>query len=39
MEKVKRILAPTDFSDLSRAGLRYALEMARNLNAEVIEKL
>jgi universal stress protein A len=36
MEKVKRILAPTDFSDLSRAGLGYALEMARNLNAEVI---
>ena len=36
MEKVKKILAPTDFSDLSRAGLRYALETARNLNAEVI---
>ena len=36
MEKVKKILAPTDFSDLSRVGLHYALEMARKLNAEVI---
>lgn len=36
MQRVKRILAPTDFSDLSRAGLRYALDMARSLNAEVI---
>lgn len=36
MDRVKRILAPTDCSDLSRAGLRYALEMARDVNAEVI---
>ncbi len=36
MNRVKRILAPTDFSNLSRAGLRYALDMARSLNAEVI---
>jgi nucleotide-binding universal stress UspA family protein len=36
MEKVKKILAPTDFSELSCVGLRYALEMARNQGAEVI---
>jgi len=36
MERVKKILAPTDFSELSRVGLRYALNMARELNAEVI---
>ena len=36
MESVKKILAPTDLSDLSCAGLRYALEMGRSRNAEVI---
>ena len=36
MEPVKKILAPTDLSDLSCAGLRYALEMGRSRNAEVI---
>jgi nucleotide-binding universal stress UspA family protein len=36
MPKVKRILAPTDFSDLSKRGVRYALEMARDSSAEVI---
>jgi nucleotide-binding universal stress UspA family protein len=36
MNKVKRILAPTDFSDLSKAGIRYALEMARDSGAEVV---
>jgi len=36
MHRVKKILAPTDFSDLSRVGLRYALDTARELNAEVI---
>jgi len=36
MKRVKKILAPTDFSELSRVGLRYALNMARELNAEVI---
>ena len=36
MPKVKKILAPTDFSELSKLGLRYALEMARNESAEVI---
>ncbi|MGH7886708.1 MAG: universal stress protein [Candidatus Binatia bacterium] len=36
MPKVKKILAPTDFSELSRRGIRYALEMARDSSAEVI---
>ena len=36
MEKVKKILAPTDFSELSKTGIRYALEMARDTSAEVI---
>jgi nucleotide-binding universal stress UspA family protein len=29
-------LAPTDFSDLSKVGIRYALEMARDISAEVL---
>lgn len=36
METVKKILAPTDLSDLSCIGLRYALEMGRSRGAEVI---
>ena len=36
MARVKRILAPTDFSDLSKVGIRYAFEMARDVSAEVI---
>ena len=36
MPKVKKILAPTDFSELSKTGIRYALEMARDTSAEVI---
>jgi nucleotide-binding universal stress UspA family protein len=36
MAKVKKILAPTDFSELSKRGIRYALEMARDSSAEVI---
>jgi universal stress protein A len=36
MESVKKILAPTDLSDLSCAGLRHALEMGRSHGAEVI---
>lgn len=36
MHKVKKILAPTDFSDLSKAGIRYALETARDASAEVL---
>jgi universal stress protein A len=34
--KVERILAPTDFSSSSQAGVRYALDAARELGAEVI---
>jgi nucleotide-binding universal stress UspA family protein len=33
---VKKILAPTDLSELSRAGVRHALTTARELDAEVI---
>jgi nucleotide-binding universal stress UspA family protein len=33
---VERILAPTDFSQASKAGLRYALIAAREFDAEVI---
>lgn len=36
MPRVKKILAPTDFSELSKLGIRYALEMARDVSAEVI---
>ncbi|MGE5215939.1 MAG: universal stress protein [Chloroflexota bacterium] len=36
MSKIKKILAPTDLSDLSKLGLRYALEVARDTSAEVI---
>ena len=36
METVKKILAPTDLSDLSCVGLRYALEMGQARAAEVI---
>jgi nucleotide-binding universal stress UspA family protein len=36
MNKVKKILAPTDFSDLSKAGISYALETARETGAEVV---
>ena len=36
MPKVKKILAPTDFSELSKRGIRYALEVARDSSAEVI---
>lgn len=35
MDAIKRILAPTDLSDTSRAGVRYALEMAAVFGAEV----
>ena len=33
---MKKILAPTDFSELSREGVRYALEMAGSQQAEVL---
>ena len=36
MEKVNKILAPTDLSELSCVGIRHALEMARSQGAEVI---
>ena len=36
MKKYTRILAPTDLSELSCLGLRYALKMAREQNAEII---
>lgn len=36
MEKIKKILAPTDLSELSLGGVRYALEMAKSEGAEVI---
>jgi nucleotide-binding universal stress UspA family protein len=36
MHKVKKILAPTDLTDTSIAGIRYALETARDGNAEVL---
>lgn len=36
MNKTKKILAPTDFSELSKIGLRHALEMGKSDRAEVI---
>jgi nucleotide-binding universal stress UspA family protein len=33
---LKRILAPTDFSDLSAHGVRYACRLARDMGAELI---
>jgi universal stress protein A len=36
MPRVKKILAATDLSELSKLGIRYALEMARDSSAEVI---
>lgn len=36
MEQIKKILAPVDLSNLSKVGLRYALEMAQSQRAEVI---
>ncbi len=36
MKEIKKILAPTDFSELSKAGVRYALEMAESEGAEVV---
>ena len=35
MDKVKKILAPTDFSETSLEGIRYALELARSSGAVV----
>ena len=36
MSRIKKILAPTDFSELSKSGIRDALETAREAGAEVI---
>ncbi len=36
MNQIKRILAPTDLSELSKEGVRYSLDFARSLDAEVI---
>jgi len=36
MGMLKTILAPTDFSDLSANGVRYACQLARDMGAELI---
>lgn len=36
MERIKKILAPTDLSELSQEGLRHALEMVNSEGGEVI---
>lgn len=36
MNQIKKILAPTDLSELSKAGVRYALNFASSVGAEVI---
>jgi nucleotide-binding universal stress UspA family protein len=36
VKKIGKILAPTDLSDLSLAGVKYALELAQSQDAEVI---
>lgn len=35
MDKIHKILAPTDLSEISQVGVRYALELARSVGAEV----
>ena len=35
MDMLKKILAPTDFSDLSVRGVRYACQLAKHVGAEV----
>ena len=35
MDKIKKILAPTDLSELSGVGIRYALELASSQKAEL----
>lgn len=36
MTMLNKILAPTDFSDLSAAGVRYACQLAKDTGAEII---
>jgi nucleotide-binding universal stress UspA family protein len=33
---IKKILAPTDFSDLSAKGVRYACQLAKDVGAELV---
>jgi nucleotide-binding universal stress UspA family protein len=35
MEPIKKILAPTDLSDLSKTGVRYALKLAETIEADI----
>jgi nucleotide-binding universal stress UspA family protein len=35
MDQIKKILAPTDLSELSKIGVRYALQLAKAIGAEV----
>lgn len=36
MAMIKKILVPTDFSDLSARGVRYACQLAKEVGAEVV---
>ena len=36
MATLKKILAPTDFSDISGNGVRYACQLAKDVGAELI---
>jgi nucleotide-binding universal stress UspA family protein len=36
MHQIKKILAPTDLSELSQVGVRYALNLAKAIEAEVV---
>jgi len=36
MAMIKKILAPTDFSDLSASGVRYACQLAKEVGAELV---
>ncbi len=36
MAMIKKILAPTDFSDISAKGVQYACQLAKEVGAEVI---
>ena len=36
MQQLKKILAPTDLSDFSKTSVRYALDLAKAMDAEVI---
>jgi nucleotide-binding universal stress UspA family protein len=36
MAMIKKILAPTDFSDLSASGVRYACQLAKEIGAELV---